>query len=81
MTPDRLAYAGGVEPINGPDAIHPDMTTQQVNDALRALFERAESGRSGLIDAARELDSDTARALLVRQVVAVYAKRLPEVVP
>jgi hypothetical protein len=30
MTPDEVAYAGGVEPINGPDDVHLEMTTEQV---------------------------------------------------
>lgn len=67
---DRLAYPARR------GAVHPDMTTEEVNAALHALFKRAEAGRSTLIEAAQELDAETAKALLVRQVVAVYAARL-----
>ena len=59
-----------------PDDVHPDLTNEQVNGALRELFEQAEKGRSNLIEAVDGLDGETARALLVRQVIAVYAKRL-----
>jgi hypothetical protein len=65
-----------VEPINGPHDARPALTEDEVNAALAALFGEAEKGRACLVAAARTLDGDTARALLVRQVIAVYATRL-----
>jgi hypothetical protein len=65
-----------VEPLNPPDGAYPRFTNGQVNQAVEALFQRAEKGRSSLIEAVVELDDETARALLVRQVIAVYATRL-----
>lgn len=40
-----------VEPIDGSDDVHPDLTDEEVNVALRALFAQAEKGRASLIDA------------------------------
>jgi hypothetical protein len=78
MSPDVAAslILGPVEPINGRDDVHPALTEDEVNAELAALFGEAEKGRAYLVAAARKFDGDTARALLVRQVIAVYATRL-----